>query len=354
MSMSPLFHVIAKASIILVLGMLLPSCGSKTIVVDDLPITIIGNNGSGLGHPEGIAFTPSGDFIAVANAGINTISFYKRRDSTYETSPSFILQNPQSQLSYPHDVSFSPDEKYLAVANGANSSITIYKKSSIHSFYDEAPIAVIKGEASTVPHAVKFAPIGNTFAVANVWGNSIALYHYHEDKYDQSPYQVIINPVDILNRPDGLAFSSDGELLAVTSHGNHSVVLYQRIPHSQGLYSPEPIEILQGEETHFCFTHSVSFHPSNDYLAVSSAGGKKTLSIFKKVSNQFPRYSTFPEQTLEIYNPDALHLRDQFPEEGGVKGIAFSPDGKQISLCASDIANPDRTILIYSIKVIRK
>ena len=325
---------------------------SNANIIDKKPITVIEQHESGINHPEGIAFSSSGDFIAVANALGNTITFYKKLDdTTYETTPYFTLKNPEAQLSYPHDLSFSPDGYYLAVANSLG-TVNIYKKNPDCSFYDLSPAAIIKCDLSTLknPHAVKYSPVENIIAVADVLKNIVSLYRYQNEKYEQIPYQIIQDSNGILNKPDGLAFSSDGELLAVTSHANHSVVFYQQIPNSQGLYSPDPVEILQGEQTNFCFTHSVSFHPTNDYLAVSSASGKYTLSIFKKTSENFPRYSIFPEQTLEIYNPKNFHLRDQFPEEGGVKGIAFSPDGKQLSICASDIADPGRKILILNLK----
>ena len=312
---------------------------SKTRLIDVVPATVIRGKGGGLGRPEGIAFSPSGDCIAVSNALLNTITFYRSRDfqnSLYETTPFFTLQNPESQLDYPHDVSFSPDGNHFAVANRWGNSITIYKKSAIHSCYDATPIAVIKGVASEGSSAVKYAPQGNIIAAGNL-GNFITFYHYQGDEYDASPYQVIHNAIDILNGVDGLAFSSDGELLAVTSHWTNSVVMYQCIPDSQGLYSSDPVEILQGEETQLHFPHSLNFHPANDYLVVANASGKKTLNLFKKVSSVFPRYSPEPEVTLEIYNPKNFYLQAKSPEEGGVKGVVFSSDGKQMGLCASDI-----------------
>lgn len=323
-------------------------------LINSSPITKIKGKKSGLDRPEGIAFAPSGLLIAAVNANANTVCFYTRSDtegSAFETTPSFIIQGATSKLDYPHDASFSPDGNHLAIANRYGNSITIFKKAEGGLFYDPTPFQVIQGDGSKLenPNAVKYAPTGNILGVANSKGNRITLYRYQGDNYEMAPYQIIEDSPDILNIPDGLAFSSTAELLAVTSHANNSVVFYQLIPDSQNLYTSKPVEILKGKSTNFCFTHSLCFHPSDEYLAVSNAAGKKTLNIFKKTSNTFPRYSKVPEQALEIYNPKTIHMQTQYPEEGGVKGLAFSRDGKYLGLCASDIAKPDRTIMIYRV-----
>lgn len=84
---------------------------------------------------------------------------------------------------------------------------------------------------------------------------------------------------------------------------------------------------------------------------ISNAGGKKTLNIFRKNSESFPRYASYPQQSLEIYSRQTIYLQNKYPEEGGVKGVAFSSDGKYLGLCASDIEKPDQAILIYPVSL---
>lgn len=323
------------------------------LIISEGPYTSIEGPLSGIVHPEGVCFSPSGDFIAVANAKGSSITFYPRisnSEVTFETEPAFTIAGLRSKLSYPHDLSFTPDGSYLAVACARGKLVAIFKKSEEHSYYETVPCAIIgkKEKFLKQAQAVKYSPVENILAVANVLENSIALYRFQGESYDSEPYQIIVSTPDLLCNPDGLAFSSDGELLAVTSHIKNAVLIFQRIPNSEGLYTPKPVEILKGSETNLCFPHSLCFHPSKDYLIVSSAGGKKTLSVFKKISEDFPRYGTFPIQTLEIYNPDTIDLQKLHPEEGGVKGVAFSNDGTQIGLCSSDMGSEDKKILIYS------
>jgi WD40 repeat protein len=338
--------IIALTLTLLMLAPEIPHFRSQTAIIGDLPLAMIGGEKSGLSRPEGIAFSPSGELIAVANAHENRICFYQRaQDGSegYETAPLFTIEGPVSGLDCPHDLSFSPDGCYLAVANRYGNSVTIYKKDTSDFLFGPLPAAIIRGATSQLigPNAVKYAPKEQILAVANVYGNTITLYRYQDDSYEQSPYQAIQNSLDILNKPDGLAFSSDGELLAVTCQANHSIVFYQQILNSEGLYSSEPVEILKGKKEDCCLTHSLCFHPSNDYLAVSNSSGKKTLNIFKRVSDTFPRYAAFPEQSLEVRS-----------EGGGVKGVAFSPDGGCLGLCASDAANPSKAVLIYPVNTV--
>jgi DNA-binding beta-propeller fold protein YncE len=322
-------------NITIALILIVSNCFSLS--VGNRPTTLIrAENASGLDRPEGVAFTPSGDYVVVTNSLADSITFYKRLDEkspVYETTPSFSIQGPQSQLNYPHDLSFSPDGMYLAVANRHSNAITIYKKNLPQNCYASIPIATIGGVFSQIgtPDAVRYSPIENIIVVANMASNSLTFYYYRGDQYDQQPYQVIRNSNLII--PDGLDFSRRGELLAVTSHDTHSVLLFQRKNSSQGLYTENPIQILQGEETHFCYPHSLTFHPLKNYLAVSSSQGRKNVNIFSNGSET--TYSNTPELSLEIiemYDESTIALLDQLMQEGGVKGIAFSPDGKSLAI----------------------
>lgn len=319
---------------------------AANIHLPDNPSSVIKGIASCLNHPEGIAFSSCGEYIAVANAHADSISFYKQSNGIYENIPFFILNGPDTQLKFPHDLAFSPNGKHLAVANRYANLITIYEKND-HCFHP-IPIARIAGNRSELagPDGIKYSQSSNIIAVANSLGNTVTLYRYKDNSYEQSPYQILKSP--ILNTPDGMAFSGDGELLGVTNHGTHSVLLYQRIAGSTDLYSAHPVEILQGSETNLAYPHSLSFHPQTNDLAVSNSGGKKTLNIFRTNSKEFPRYAKTPIQTIPIYAPDTVDFLDRDPKEGGVKGVAFSRDGTFLGLCASHILDPTQSIFIYS------
>jgi DNA-binding beta-propeller fold protein YncE len=335
------------------------SCnGHASLSVDNAPTTIIRDASSGLDRPEGVTFSPSGKYIAVANSLVDTVTFYKRigdHGSAYETTPAFSIKGQRSKLNYPHDIAFSPDGRHLAVANRIGNSITIYKKSNINDSYNNRPIAVIQGEFSGVmnPDSVRYSPVDNVIAVANIGKSAITFYHYKGNVYEQTPCQIIQDTPDVLLIPDSLDFSSDGELLAVTSHDTHSVLIYQKIPGSDGMYTSRPVEIIQGPETNFNYPHSVSFHPTKNYLLVSSSQGQKNINIFQKISDDFPHYGSKPVLSLEItemYEESTIHLLAQLHMEGGCKGVAYSPDGT--SLAITQNLSADLLKLPYSVGVL--
>lgn len=318
------------------------------ISIGKTPTTLIrGGDSSELDRPEGVAFTPSGNYVAVANSLANTITFYNQIDvGIYENTVSFSISGATSQLDYPHDLSFSPDGNHLAVANRHGNTITIYKKNGFDNTYDSIPFAIITGEASQImgPDAVTYSPVENIIAVANKYTNSLTFYHYQKDKYEQVPYQVIQNA--FLKVPDGLAFSRDGALLAVTSHDFHAAVIFQRMNDSQDHYFDHPLQVLQGEEAQLCYPHSLAFHPLKNDLAISCSQGRKNLQLFVKESET--AYSNSPELSLEIldmYDASTIALIEHLQEEGGVKGIAFAPDGKSLAitqnLCHDSLQLPE-------------
>lgn len=331
--------------------------------IGNTPTTIIRDSLSELDRPEGVAFSPSGEYVATANSLINTITFYKRigdSGSVYETTPAFSIKGQESKLNYPHDIAFSPDGKHVAVANRFGNSINIYKRNDTDGQYDNTPIAVIKRKGLKYPDSIRYSPKDNVIAAVSLGNSIISFYRYKDDVYDRVPYQTIQDTPDILLVPDGLDFSTDGELLAVTSHDAHTVLIYQRISGSEGMYTSKPVEIIQGPDTNFHYPHSVSFHPTNNYLAVSCSEGLKNINIFKKTSDDFPCFGSKPFLSLEItqmYDESTICLLTQLNQEGGCKGVSFSPDGTCLAitqnLCADLLKLPYSVgvLLIYPVNL---
>ncbi len=322
--------------------------------INPTPTTIIrATEQSGLDRPEGLTFSPSGDLIAVANSLADTITFYKRiAAGVYETIPSFTLQGQESQLNYPHDLSFSRDGTILAVANRSGNSITLYRKNNLH--FENRPFAMIQGRYSHIsaPDAVRFSPTDNLLAVANMLSHTVTLYRYNHEQFFPMPIQVLRHP--IFQIPDGIDFSKDGQWLAVTSHDAHAVALFKQT--SRGNYDALPTQIIQGEETHFTYPHSLSFHPETNALAVSCSQGRQNVHLFIPEAGAFPNAPAFSMEVLEMYDASTIHMIEQLWQEGGVKGVAFSPDGKSIAvtqnLCQDmlKLPYPVGVLAIYAVK----
>lgn len=339
----------------------LVAVGHAGLSVPEIPSFVLRDGLSALDRPEGIAFTPSENYLAIANSSGNTITFYKRIEgerSTYEMLPAFSIQGEESKLDFPHDLSFSPDGNSLAVANRYGNSVTIYKKADDGEYYDNIPKVVIAGKSSGVerPNSVKYSPMGNCLAVANSKGNSITFYHCAGDDYDVVPFQTLKDKTDRVSNPNSIDFSADGELLAVASVDTHSVLIYKRSRRSGRMFSSTPVEILKGDESGLCYPHSVCFHPVSKHLAVTNAQGRSNVNIFRRVSNDAPFYSPKPALCLtvtEMYEESTLHLIDELQGRGGCKGVAFSPSGTSIAVTQNlgvenlELTHPLGVLLIY-------
>lgn len=353
-------------SIISLTYLLTMTCdGYTALVVADAPATVIREGASEFDRPEGVVFSPDGKYIATANSLIDTVTFYQRigdEGAYYEGIPAFSIGGEASKLNYPHDIAFSPDGNHFAVANRLGNAVTIYAKDETGEFYNNAPVAEIKGRASSVkkPESVRYSPSDNVLAVANYTKSVIALFKYEGDRYEQIPYQVIRDTKAVLSIPDSIVFSSDGELMAVTSHDAHAVLIYQRIPDSDGRYTSTPVEIIRGEKSNLLFPHSVSFHPSKDYLIVTNSQGKNNVNIYKRTSDDFPRYDHKPYlvmDVIEMYDESNRHLLDILYQEGGCKGVSFSPDGKSFAvtqnLSPNDLKQPESlgALLVFPVEI---
>lgn len=311
--------------------MMLVCKGHASLTVDKIPATIMKDRSSELDRPEGISFSPNREYIATANSHNNTITFYKRiEENVYETVPAFSIQGNESKLDFPHDLAFSPDGRHLAVANRQGNSITIY--SNINS--NNTPLAVIQIVA---PNSVKYSPNNDFIAVAN--SHTITFHRIHGDIYDQTPYQMIKSSErSVLNSLD---FSKDGEFLAIAAIDTHSVIIYQK--------NSDSYTHVQTLQQNLCYPHSVSFHPSGDYLVVSNAQGRKNVNFFVKGSSK-------PILTLEItqmYEESTIHLIDQLHRRGGCKGVAFSSDGTCLAV-TQNLSTPPfsvNVLLVYPVEI---
>ncbi len=283
-----------------------------------------------LNGPEGVLLVE--DAIIVANSISGKVAFYKLD----QAAPFFSLYLGHN--SYPHDMATSPDGQYLAVASRGSNTVSIFKKTE--QAYTTTPELVL-----TVSTAGAVAYSQENFLVAaSTYQNELRLYRYNNGIHETEPYQVL-RPKNQQNLVfDGIAISNRDNTLAVACHKNNTISFYKY--DSNGFYFPEPIEVLKSDHIHY--PHSLIFHPITDDLVVSNASGENTLNVFSPVAANFPRYSPVPTTSLNIYKPVAADLKEKFPEEGGVKGVSFSSDGRTLALCAPELDDRTKKILIYT------
>lgn len=310
---------------------------SQAQVFEQKPFNIISGEESGLSRPEGIAFTPDGKYIAVANSDGSSIVFYEFGRSNI---PVFELKGPETLLYYPHDVSFSPDGKYLAVANRLGNMVTIYKRNENEFTFSLRPIHVIKEASFSGVGAVAYSPTENILAIGDTFSNRVLIYTFNAEEYQKTPCCSI--GVSLV---DGLNFSPDGKFLGATSHGTHSVLFFEHRSKRGNLFTTEPVHIIKGEDSFLKYPHSLCFHPTKDYIAISSAGGSADVNFYQNEKPDQCSHIGTPVQTLKLMLEDVRDaIERENPQECGGKGVAFSPDGKTLGVCLPSIIGEDAVL----------
>lgn len=305
---------------------------------------------------EGIAFSSSGNIIAIATSDTNTVFLFRRgADGQFEATPYWSISGPEARLSYPHDVTFASfgDHELLAVAQRGG-SIAIYQKGMANENYGPEPAFEISGPKTRLKYSdgVAFVPPDNDhLAACNLQTGMISFYRKNSD----SPLCFDLQPVFELRHrslvnPDGLAFSRCGEWLAVANHGNHSVSIFRR-RHRAGSpdkleYGPRPVTVIR--DPGLRHPHSVAFTPETNHVVVTNAGANyfgvysPTRGVFKMRWSQSPT-------AQKIVGPDELFhsVNARNKMEGGPKGIAIHQNS--LAICS-----PEHGVKIYSYRESRR
>ena len=98
--------------------------------ISDKPITVIEGPQALLQRPEGLAFSPTGDYLAVSNSEGSSVTLYARKGAAgakYDRAPEQTVHDPRL-LNYVHDVQFSPCGTFLSVVSRNYHSLVFYKR----------------------------------------------------------------------------------------------------------------------------------------------------------------------------------------------------------------------------------
>lgn len=138
---------------------------------------------SKLTFSDGVAFVPRlGDYLAACNLLSNSVSFYRRTSLSpirFSVTPDFELTHPS--LAHPDGLAFSHCGTWLAVANHGNNTVSVFqRRNKLLAMgklrYGPEPISVIADGRLCYPHSVAFTPQTNHLLVTNAGGNFLSAY----------------------------------------------------------------------------------------------------------------------------------------------------------------------------------
>lgn len=302
---------------------------------------------------EGIAFSSSGNILAVATSDTNTVFLFRRKaDGLFEDTPYWSINGSRSRLNYPHDVSFSlsGDSELLAVAL-RRGAIVIYENNRANENYGPDPVFEICGPKTRLNYSdgVAFVPPNNDYlAACNLKIGSISFYR----RIARSPIGFKLKPAfelrhRSLSNPDGLGFSQCGRWLAVANHGNHSVSIFQRrhriLSGGKPKYGPRPVTVIK--DPGLRHPHSIAFTPETNHLVVTNAGANYFSVYEPKSDNVKMQYWSQSPVVQKTVDPDTI-----FKEVNACNKMEGGPKGVAIHKSSLAICSPEHGVKIYSFR----
>jgi WD40 repeat protein len=171
------------------------------------PPAVIATLESGLG-PAGISINRAGTLALVANRNEGTVSIFTVSGRTVTGAGKVDLGNPKSG---PSSVAFSPDGKMALVSRDGDHKISIL---SVDGNKVEDTKQLITGGFR--PYAIQISPKGDVAVVGNQGGNTGDIDTINViDLKGKAPR--IVRTLDVGQIVEGLAFSNDGNYVALTA-----------------------------------------------------------------------------------------------------------------------------------------
>jgi 6-phosphogluconolactonase (cycloisomerase 2 family) len=304
------------------------STGSLTPVVQDQPSNTITG-----GEPDAVAFSPDGSWLATSNAYSGNISIFSVQESSGQLAP--VMQSQPSNASTgsdPYGVAFSPDGTLVAVANLGSNSVSIF------SFDDESgqltPVTqspTSRAKTGAEPAWVAFSPNGALLAVANIAGNSVSVFSVDDASGALTPVaQSPASNAATGQAPGSVSFSPDGSLLATANFGSNDVSVFS-VDDASGALTP----IAQSPASNAATGNGpvwAAFSPKGGLLATAD-WGSNGVSLFSVDAGG--------DLTPLVQSSDPSAATGQGPA-----WVAFSPSGNLLAT-ANSAAND---VSIFTVK----
>jgi len=174
------------------------------------------------------------------------------------------------------------------------------------------------------PEGIAFTQTGHLMAVSNSEGNSVTVYKRREGVrtgYHSKPCWKVVDPDD-LNYVHDVAFSPCGRLLGAAARDAQSVVIFGQSEGPAATFDTKPRLTMKGPECQLGDPTAISFHPSGDWFAVANRKGGSGITLYSSPTGHRGRtftpapFQSITETELLTHNLAAPH------------GLAFSQDGR--------------------------
>jgi 6-phosphogluconolactonase (cycloisomerase 2 family) len=173
-------------------------------------------------NPQGLAISPSGHVMAVANQGDSTVSMFTVDSGGALTT---VTGSPFAAGS-PAFLAFSPDGKFLAVSDPNDSALEMFAVASngVLAPVPGSPFHFYSNTWNVAPSQLAFSPDGSTLVTTTTHGPSERNVVVYSIGATGVPTPTSGSPIaNAIAMPTSVSFSPSGEFLAVTSKSTNKV-----------------------------------------------------------------------------------------------------------------------------------
>lgn len=173
------------------------------------PVSQLSGAGAKLVWSDGVAFMPGTDYLAACNLTANAVTFYRLRSRTplaYSSEPELVLTHPD--MFNPDGLCFSVDGRWLAVANHGNGTVTFFRRRRTGGRLSFSRPATLRHPDFRYPHSVAFTD-GGHIAVTNAGANYLNVFRFSGGFLNRRP---------ALTEAAKIAVNDDGAFHQINAH----------------------------------------------------------------------------------------------------------------------------------------
>ena len=251
---------------------------NNVLIINTATNTIASFITSGFYHPHGIAFSPSGTYAYVVNSGSPNVVIINTATNTISSSITSGFSNPLG-------VAFSPSGTYAYVTNGASPNVVIINTVT------NTITSSIASPGFASPMSVAFSPSGTYAYVTNYNSNNVVIINTATNTITSS----ITSGFD---KPIGVAFSPSGAYAYVVNYNTNNVVVINTATNAVTGSITSGVDAPTG----------VAFSPSGSYGYVANQGSNNNVIVINTgtdITSSISSYVSLKAATNQVSNPYA-------------------------------------------------
>lgn len=228
-------------------------------------------------EPQHAVFSPDGKKLIVANWSSQTLTLYQQdKDGGFSSMPATTIRLPKKFSKHRfHGISISPCGNFLAIAFGC--STTCGKAIAILRLQDQIPFYSLVSDLGEqallgIPKGITFTPDGKSLLVTFSDVNCLAIYDINSSE------EIIAAPRQIVNgkiyRPEDVKITPKGNYCAVSNSEHNTVTFYPFDCSLNCVTQNEPCYIIEG----LAFPHGIAFSTDGTLMAITEFGPINTAS----------------------------------------------------------------------------